>query len=490
MHNGSGWHSHRVLVKSLWLSAFLITSIVSAGLVSTGVVQAQLGPCGTGGTFYSSQGTDSCLYGGRGATYTFVVPVGLSDVAVVATGGAGGEGWDVAWSPPAGGYGAVVSNAALPVVAGATLYVYVGQDGSPGGYGVSSTPSAAGNYGQGGAGGAAGGSAGGSVYAGGSCVPGTSCAEAGAGGGGGGSSGLSLQPLSSANLTGDPGTDPRLLVAGGGGGGGGGGELSDNGSGFSVTYAGGLGGNAGTSGPGSGPGGSGGTSAAATSGLPGGIGGPAGGNGTAGTGGATIDGGPANWVESGGGGGGGGWFGGGGGDSNDEGAGGGGGGSSYGGQGGPVTVATADPGTEPSVVISWAASAIAPPSTTTSRATTTTTIAPSPRAVIASPLAKASKGYVTAELSCERAACSGSAEITEQLPVKQHKADSTTDYETVVLAKASFRIGSGKSAIIKLKETKAGKALFADVNGSHQVRRRIVVSVRGGSGVAGTLTIT
>jgi hypothetical protein len=392
-----------------------------------------------------------------------------------------------------------VSNAALPVVAGATLFIYVGQDGSAGGYGVSSTPSAAGNYGQGGAGGGAGGSIGGNVYAGGSCVSGTDCAEAGAGGGGGGSSGLSLQPLSSASLTGDPATDSRLLVAGGGGGGGGGGEMNDNGSGYSVVYAGGLGGNAGTSGPGSGSGNSGGTFAAAANGLPGGIGGPAGGNGTAGAGGATVDGGPANWIEAGGGGGGGGWFGSGGGGSNDEGAGGGGGGSSYGGHGGPVTVGTADPGQQPSVVISWTASMTVPPSTTTTTTseggngdgpTTTPTTAPSPRVVIASSLAKASNGYVKVELSCERASCSGSAEITEQLPVKQHRAHRATNYETAVLAENLFRIDSGTKAVIKLKDTNAGSTLFAEVNNAHQVRRRIVVSVRGAFGVTGTLAIT
>ena len=182
---------------------------------------------------------------------------------------------------------------------------------------------------------------------------------------------------------------------------------------------------------------------------------------------------------------GGGWYGGGGGSSGVPGAGGGGGGSSYGGPGGPVTVTTAASSQQPSVVISWVASTSEATSTTT-----TTTTARSPRAVIASSLASASKGYVRVELSCERAACWGSAELTQQMLSKEQKSPNATDYETVVLAKGPFRIAPGRRAVIRLKETTVGAAVFAGANDAHRVRRHLVVTVRDGVGVTGILAIS
>ena len=161
-------------------------------------------------------------------------------------------------------------------------------------------------------------------------------------GAGGGASALQTCSVSDASClaTGDPSTDPRLLVAGGGGG-----------QGETYPDPGGSGGNAGAAGSGAGAGGAGSASGAASAGGDSGLGGTAGlagaessdcvgsspdGTGLAGTAGSGGYGGNANNGDSGSGGGGGdGWFGGGGGgagacNGEESGAGGGGGaGSSY-----------------------------------------------------------------------------------------------------------------------------------------------------------------
>ena len=110
-------------------------------------------------------------------------------------------------------------------------------------------------------------------------------------------------------------------------------------------------------------------------------------------------------------------------------------------------------------------------------------------AMMASSLATASKGYVRVELSCERAACSGAAEVTQQIPSKEQESSSATNSETVVLARGAFHIAPGRRAAIELKETTVGAALFAGADNAHRVRVRLVVAVRGGVGVTGMLAI-
>jgi hypothetical protein len=95
-------------------------------------------------------------------------------------------------------------------------------------------------------------------------------------------------------------------------------------------------------------------------------------------------------------------------------------------------------------------------------------------------LATASKGYVRVQLSCERAACTGGAEITEQVLLKHHKSKAATERETVVLAKTSYYLSRGESATVRLKQTDAGLTLFADAK-SHPTKGRLVVSVRHGT---------
>lgn len=299
-------------------------------------------PCGSAGVYSAAGTTGTCTYTGAGTEDTFAVPSGVTNLHVTAIGGPGGSGGNVG-NPGLGGKGAVVTDPALIVQPGATLYVDVGASGSPNSNNEALCPSnAPGGSRDGGAGGAG-------------------CGNDFGGGGGGGSSDLSNAPLTGPDLVTPTGSaqDPRLIVAGGGGGGGGQSALN-----------GGNGGNGGGSNTGPGAGGcGGGINQNGGTGGTGGIGGSQGGagatcgggdgsNGTASAGGAGAS--VTNTSGGGGGGGGGGWFGGGGGSAGVDGNGGGGGGgagSSYLGvkvPGDPaastITSATSQP---PSVTITW-----------------------------------------------------------------------------------------------------------------------------------------
>jgi hypothetical protein len=299
-------------------------------------------PCGSGGLYSAAGFTGTCTYAGMGSESAFRVPSGVTDLDVTAIGARGGSG-GAEGNPGLGGNGAKVTDPALAVQPGATLYVDVGAPGSDNSSNESLCPSSApGGSRDGGNGGAG-------------------CGNDFGGGGGGGSSDLSKKPLAGPDKVTPAGDaqDPRLIVAGGGGGGGGQSALN-----------GGNGGNAGGSntGPGAGACG-GGVNQNGGTGNTGGVGGSQGGagatcadangsNGTASAGGAgaSVD----NTSGGAGGGGGGGWFGGGGasdGVDGNGGGGGGGGGSSYlglevSGASAHSTVTTAT-SQAPSVVVTW-----------------------------------------------------------------------------------------------------------------------------------------
>ena len=280
------------------------------------------GPCGSYGVYSASGASASCAYSKQGYEDTFAVPAGVATLNVLAVGAPGGEGFG-----SAGGFGADVTNAALPVSPREALWVDVGQAGPSSSY-IGASCSAGGLFDGG---------------------PGSSLSYTGPhcgqyGGGGGGSSAILTSPRASATLTGDAATDSRLLVAGGGGGGGDTDTSATGGNAGDATTGGasanGVGAGAGGCGSNGGPGGVGPTDG--TSGD-----GPGGGCGIATAG--TAQGGGTGFY-GGGGGGGGGWFGGGGGGSYA----GGGGGSSYGGAGnGTVSIATASSTQQPEVVITW-----------------------------------------------------------------------------------------------------------------------------------------
>jgi hypothetical protein len=272
--------------------------VVLAGLslLAPGALAAS--PCGSRGV-YSTSGsasatTATCSYSSTGSEDTFSVPNGVSSLDVNAVGASGGSGFTLHGGP---GMGAQVSDSALPVTAGATLYVDVAAGRFPDG----GSPSPYGS------------------------------------GGGGGSSDLLTMPRAAAVLTGNPSTDDRLLVAGGGGGAG----------------SGGYGGSAGDANViGAGAGGCG-SFRYGGSGSPGGVGpvdgSSGGGAGCQGGGSGTASTGGAGQSFMPGGGGGGGWFGGGGGGD----ASGGGGGSSYGGAGPSADISISTASSSPKLMISW-----------------------------------------------------------------------------------------------------------------------------------------
>jgi hypothetical protein len=237
----------------------------------------------------SQAATLTFLY--TGSEQTFIVPVGVTSIHVVAVGGSGGAGGSAA-----GGAAAQVT-ANLGVTPGQTLYVEVGGKGK--------------NSEGGGGGGFNGGAAGG---AGGSPIA----------GGGGGASDIRLLPGPSLS------PDSRMIVAGGGGGGGGTGTEAGGGAGGAAESAGE------TSPDGDEGGGAGTQSAGGLGGI--GVLGP-GAEGERGVGGA---GGSSCGPGGGGGGGGGGYFGGGGGGPGCEvlAGGGGGGGSSLVPAGGSLALAS------------------------------------------------------------------------------------------------------------------------------------------------------
>ena len=299
-------------------------------------------PCGSAGVYSAAGTTGTCTYTGAGTEDTFGVPSGVTNLHVTAIGAPGGSG-GASGNPGLGGKGAIVTDPALVVQPGATLYVDVGAPGSANSSNESLCPSKApGGLRDGGAGGAG-------------------CGNDFGGGGGGGSSDLSAAPLAGPDKVTPTGNaqDPRLIAAGGGGGGGGQSALN-----------GGNGGNAGGSNTGPGAGGcGGGVNQNGSTGGPGGTGGAqggagamcAGGNGSSGTasaGGAGAS--VTNTSGGGGGGGGGGWFGGGGDSAGADGNGGGGGGgagSSYpglkvSGDPAPSAISTATSQT-PFVAITW-----------------------------------------------------------------------------------------------------------------------------------------
>ncbi|WP_051221335.1 glycine-rich protein [Conexibacter woesei] len=144
----------------------------------------------------------TCTYASTGAEQTFAVPDGVASIDVHATGGHGGQYPGIA----SGGAAGAVEVDGLAVTPGATLYVEVGGVGVPAPCGGRQTP-----------GGWNGGGAGGDDAWGMNCTnkrinpsPGFS---------GGGATDLRTTARGSGvPLTGDPATDPRLLVAAGGGG--------------------------------------------------------------------------------------------------------------------------------------------------------------------------------------------------------------------------------------------------------------------------------
>lgn len=249
-----------------------------------------------------------------GHDQTFIVPTNVHSLVVDATGAPGARGGTPPNGNSAGGFGAAISGATVPVQPGQTLHVEVGGAGSANIGGFNGGGDAGTRF---------------RLY----------------GGGGGGATTLqTCAPTDTANCTSLYGTseEPRLLAAGGGGGGSGylagqgdgghgagaGGKAGDGGGWGSRGGSGGAGGGFGTGGGGGGEGGTGTAGGDGTT-SGGGLGASGGGTGSGGNGGdASAD-------VAGGGGGGGGTVGG---------NGGGGGGAATGGMGGTGDTTAGDGG--------------------------------------------------------------------------------------------------------------------------------------------------
>jgi hypothetical protein len=157
-------------------------------------VAAAAPSCGTGGVLSGADPTWTCTYTTVGEDQ-FAVPARAGDLTVMVVGADGSAGTGGAVNGTA-----AAANATLAVPPGTTLWVEVGARGTTN-TGTTGGPSSVGD--------AAGGKGG----------DGTGGGTGGASGGG--SSDIRLVPRAASVLTGDPATDPRLVVAAGGGGGGG-----------------------------------------------------------------------------------------------------------------------------------------------------------------------------------------------------------------------------------------------------------------------------
>jgi LPXTG-motif cell wall-anchored protein len=315
-------------LRSRALVVATVLAVCAVGFIAQSAEPASavaIPPLAAGCVQASPVGTVSCTYSSTGAEQTFVVPDGVTQLTVNATGASGGTGQALYLGSIAGGAGATASGS-LDVASGSTIFVEVGNSAGFNGGGsgvVASVP-----------------------------YPNST-------GPGGGAS--DVRAVSSA----DAGTlDSRLLVAGGGGGGGGegstlgltadtplggtggaSGQPGNNGAAQS-TYGGGGGGQPGTDSAGGVPGTD---STGAQTAAPGVFG-------SGGSGASYGNGVPNQNYSGGGGGGGGGWYGGGGGGAGygyvvASGGGGGAGGSSYVPDGG--TIGAAASGAVPSVVITY-----------------------------------------------------------------------------------------------------------------------------------------
>jgi hypothetical protein len=85
--------------------------------------------CGSTGVYSAAGDTSTLTYNGAGTEDTFAVPSGVTSLQVTAIGAPGGNG-GASFDAALGGESAIVTNPALAVQPGATLYVDVGAPGS------------------------------------------------------------------------------------------------------------------------------------------------------------------------------------------------------------------------------------------------------------------------------------------------------------------------------------------------------------------------
>jgi hypothetical protein len=121
--------------------------------------------------------------------------------------------------------------------------------------------------------------------------------------------------------------------------------------------------------------------------------------------------------------------------------------------------------------------------------------APPPPPPVPSVLLTGSKIVVTGstakvKLACSNAACQGSVELFVQIVLKSHKGRKAASHKSLlVLAKGSYSIAPGKSAIVVLHLTAAGAKRLAHAK-HHPVSAKLELSVKGGTGSVKPVRVT
>jgi hypothetical protein len=105
---------------------------------------------------------------------------------------------------------------------------------------------------------------------------------------------------------------------------------------------------------------------------------------------------------------------------------------------------------------------------------------PIPSASIVATKVHVSGKSISVRVQCSGAPCRGTIELTLQVAVKHRKGRKTVVHEqTLVLAKGSFSLAAGKSDVLALRLTAAGKTKLAHAK-HHPLASRFILSVRGG----------
>jgi hypothetical protein len=114
---------------------------------------------------------------------------------------------------------------------------------------------------------------------------------------------------------------------------------------------------------------------------------------------------------------------------------------------------------------------------------------PKPRVAVTSPKIAVSGSSASVHIRCGEAECRGSIELTVEIVGRESKGGRKVKRSTtLVLAEGSFSLATGKSAIVRLRLTAAGKRRLGHV-GRRAIAAEIRVSVRGGATVVESVSV-
>lgn len=96
-----------------------------------------------------------------------------------------------------------------------------------------------------------------------------------------------------------------------------------------------------------------------------------------------------------------------------------------------------------------------------------------------------SHGSIPVSVTCTRAACRGTGELTMRVSVEDgHGKHAHKRKQTVIVAKGSFSLGAGKFGAIMLRLTKSGKSLLEFASKHHPLHAQLSLSTVGGNKLA------